>query len=130
MSIEQAHAVFSQNDCCGRLDNTKIVKVGDAKVGKRIYSVFDLDFINPKSRHGMQRIAIIEGDQFRGSYTTEGAKIVIDGNIISLSCDAAESLHYRQSCNSEWFEPIDLSSNTLPAKILISGYLVDLEQTI
>ncbi|KRA82899.1 hypothetical protein ASD76_02070 [Altererythrobacter sp. Root672] len=61
--------VFSAHDPEGRLPNTHIRELGDVHVQGVTYSIYYLTFVNPSSRHGQQRIAIIRnGNHFAGAY--------------------------------------------------------------
>jgi hypothetical protein len=74
--------VFSAHDPEGRLPNTDIREMGAVHVQGVTYSIYYLTFVNPVSRHGQHRIAIIRnGNQFAGAYHCwlgeGGAKLVI-----------------------------------------------------
>ena len=61
--------VFAQHDPEGRLRNTEIKELGTIHVRGATYSIYYLEFSNPVSLHGQQRIAIIRnGAQFAGAY--------------------------------------------------------------
>lgn len=62
-------AVFAQHDPDGRLPNTHISKLGVIHVGEVRYDIYYLDFENPVSLHGQQRIAMIRNrDRFAGAF--------------------------------------------------------------
>jgi len=62
-------AVFAQHDPIGRLPNTTIRPIGTIRVRNSVYEVYYLDFTNPVSLHGQQRIAIIKNhSKFMGAY--------------------------------------------------------------
>jgi hypothetical protein len=66
---ENPRTVFAKHDPQGRLPNTNIQKLGTVRVKSTIYSIYYLDFSNPVSPHGQQRIAIIKnGTEFSGAY--------------------------------------------------------------
>jgi len=68
-SVDDARSVFAAHDADGRLPNTVIRKLGTVRVKTSTYSVFYLKYVNPVSRHGQQRIAIIKnGISFAGAY--------------------------------------------------------------
>jgi hypothetical protein len=74
--------VFSTYDPDGRLPNTDIRELGAVHVQDATFSIYYLSFVNPVSRHGQHRIAIIRnGDQFAGAFQCwlgeGGAKLVI-----------------------------------------------------
>jgi hypothetical protein len=75
-------AVFAKHDPIGRLPHTKIEKLGTVRVRKSMFDIYYLDFTNPVSLHGMQRIAVIKnGKDFMGSQVCtlgrEDGKILI-----------------------------------------------------
>lgn len=129
VDVAEAKVVFASHDCCGRLANTGVVKVGDIKVGTRIFSIFDLSFVNPGNSHGMQCIAILEGAEFRGSYITGFSKTVIDGTTIKFTCDDDMQKADPRVCDLNICGEIDLMQ-PLPQKMLIDGEFHKLEQTI
>lgn len=62
-------AVLAKHDPDGRIANTKIEWRGELRVGRSKYTIYYLTFVNPISRHGQQRIAIVRnGREFMGSY--------------------------------------------------------------
>ena len=68
-SATSPRAVFARHDTRGRLPNTQIQKLGVVRVRATTYSIYYLEFSNPASLHGQQRIAIIKnGTQFAGAY--------------------------------------------------------------
>lgn len=74
--------VFAAHDPEGRLPHTTIERLGQIRVDTATFTIFYLTFVNPVSRHGQHRIAIIRnGEQFIGSYQCwlgeGGAKLVI-----------------------------------------------------
>ena len=61
--------VFAKHDPQGRLPNTRIHRLGTIRVRNSAYAIYYLDFSNPVSLHGQQRIAVIKnGGTFMGSY--------------------------------------------------------------
>ena len=61
--------VLSAHDPQGRLPDTAIRKLGTVRVNVATYAIFYLEFVNPVSRHGQQRIAIVKnGTSFAGAY--------------------------------------------------------------
>lgn len=61
--------VFAQHDPEGRLPNTEIKELGTIHVRGATYSIQYLEFSNPVSLHGQERIAIVKnGAQFAGAY--------------------------------------------------------------
>jgi hypothetical protein len=68
-SADGPRSVFTAHDPHGRLPDTAIRKLGTVRVKGSTYAVFYLEFVNPVSRHGQQRIAIIKnGTSFAGAY--------------------------------------------------------------
>lgn len=62
-------SVFKNHDPDGRLRYTEINKLGTVTVRRAVFSIYYLNFTNPISRHGQQRISIIKnGRDFMGSY--------------------------------------------------------------
>jgi hypothetical protein len=62
-------SVFATHDPYGRLPNTAIRKLGAVRVKESTYVIYYLEFVNPASHHGQQRIAIIKnGKIFAGAY--------------------------------------------------------------
>ena len=50
------------------MPNTSIARVGRIHVGKIVFAIYYLNFVNPVSRHGQQRVAVIRnGKVFAGS---------------------------------------------------------------
>ena len=68
-STANPRSVFAAHDPHGRLPNTAIRKFGTVRVKGSAYASYYLEFTNPASRHGQQRIAIIKnGTSFAGTY--------------------------------------------------------------
>ena len=64
-----ARKVLAAHDPNGRLPNTKIERRGVIRIGSSKFTIYYLFFINPISRHGQQRIAIIKNAaEFMGAY--------------------------------------------------------------
>ncbi|MDE2411075.1 MAG: hypothetical protein KGM18_04785 [Sphingomonadales bacterium] len=62
-------SVFAAHDPYDRLPNTAIRALGTVRVKSSTYSIYYLEFVNPVSHHGQQRIAIIKnGMGFAGAY--------------------------------------------------------------
>ncbi len=62
-------SVFAAHDPQGRLPTTAIRKLGTVTVNAATYDIYYLEFVNPVSRHGQQRIAFIKnGTSFAGAY--------------------------------------------------------------
>ncbi|MFM5932040.1 MAG: hypothetical protein ACKOPQ_14130 [Novosphingobium sp.] len=62
-------SVFAAHDPYGRLPNTGIRNLGTVRVKASTYVIYYLEFVNPLSGHGQQRIAIIKNDKsFAGAY--------------------------------------------------------------
>jgi hypothetical protein len=61
--------VLRAHDPDGRLPHTKIERRGAVRAYGSEYAIYYLNFTNPRSRHGQQRIAIIKnGREFMGAY--------------------------------------------------------------
>lgn len=68
-SAASSRSVFARHDPQDRLSNTVIRKLGNVRVKRSNYSIYSLDFVNPVSLHGQQRIGIIKnGRFFAGAY--------------------------------------------------------------
>lgn len=68
-SAGDPRSVFAAHDPEGRLPNTAIRKLGTVRVKAATYVIYYLEFVNPLSRHGQQRIAIVKnGTSFAGAY--------------------------------------------------------------
>jgi hypothetical protein len=68
-SAADPRTVLAKHDPQGRLPNTSIRNLGTVRVKTAVYSIYYLDFSNPVSLHGQQRIAIIKnGTEFMGAY--------------------------------------------------------------
>jgi hypothetical protein len=83
-------AVFAHHDPYGRLANTRIRELGALRVRSASYKIYYLGFVNPVSRHGQQRIAVVKNHkQFAGTYQCtlgpEGAEIDIGTDRIMVS---------------------------------------------
>ncbi len=64
-----ALAVLARHDPYGRLPHTKVELLGKVRTRTASYAVYYLEFVNPLSHHGQQRIAIIaNGSRFSGAY--------------------------------------------------------------
>ena len=84
--------VFSAHDPEGRLPNTQIRELGAVHVKGATYSIYYLTFVNPISRHGQHRIAIIRnGSEFAGAYQCwleqGGARLVIGEDRLTVYAD-------------------------------------------
>ena len=130
MTLAEAKPVLAAHDSEGRFRYTLIKKVGNAHVKGRIFSIFDLNFINPVSQHGMQLVAILEGRRFLGAYQTSGSVISIRGSRIHFACDRYDRLHYYEFCERKYFQDIDLSKSNLPMHRLIRGDFVEIWDSI
>lgn len=65
----QARTAFAAHDPDGRLPNTRIELRGTIRVGGSKFAIYYLNFVNPRSLHGQQRIAVIKNDrEFMGAY--------------------------------------------------------------
>jgi hypothetical protein len=62
-------AILSQHDPEGRLPHTIVEQRGTIRVGRAKFTILYLNFTNPISHHGQQRIAIIRNNrEFAGAY--------------------------------------------------------------
>ncbi|MBS0477510.1 MAG: hypothetical protein JSR28_20460 [Proteobacteria bacterium] len=68
-SVPSPRSVFADHDPYGRLPNTAIRKLGTVRGKASAYVIYYLEFVNPVSRHGQQRLAIIKnGKSFAGAF--------------------------------------------------------------
>lgn len=68
-SAGNPRSVFAAHDPQGRLPNTAVRKLGTVRLKATTYAIYYLEFMNPLSHHGQQRIAIIKnGTRFAGAY--------------------------------------------------------------
>jgi hypothetical protein len=75
-------AVFAKHDPQGRLPNTTIRRLGTIRIRNSVYRIYYLDFANPVSLHGQQRIAVIKnGSTFMGSYQCTLGREPGDGRV-------------------------------------------------
>jgi hypothetical protein len=75
-------AIFAKHDPQGRLPNTTTRPLGTIRVRNSVYEVYYLNFTNPVSLHGQQRIAIIKnGGKFMGSYQCPLGPAPDDGRV-------------------------------------------------
>ena len=73
-------AILARHDPDGRLPHTSVKLLGKVRTRTASYAVYYLEFVNPLSHRGQQRIAIIaNGSRFGGAYQctlgTGGASI-------------------------------------------------------
>jgi hypothetical protein len=114
--------LFEKHDCCGRLAHSKITKVGDIRSGGRTFTIYSLWFVNPQSRHGMRRLAIVEGSRFRGSYIISSwATPMLKDGVVRFKCGRVSA------CGGHNFA---IREGRLPAKLWVDGEVNELEQTI
>jgi hypothetical protein len=79
----QARAALAAHDPYGRLPNTRIELRGTIRARRLEFSIYYLDFSNPLSLHGQQRIAIIKNDrEFMGSYQCTLGKSKWDASMV------------------------------------------------
>jgi phosphate-selective porin len=113
------HSILKEHDPHGRFANTQIKFVGTVNSGTAAFDVYDLNFINSVAKHGMQRVAIVHGPDFIGSYQTDGAEIEVGNDGIRF-IDA----HYK----SDDFMPV--RDGKFPKEHLINGAIRSLEPNI
>ena len=114
-------AIFARHDPDGRLANTRIRFAGSTRIGRNLYRVYDLNFTNPISHHGMQRVAVVlNGRTFLGSYQTDGQTISVRGRRIFSS----------QNSLCERVTSIRLNGPHLARQVLFACDLRYMEHTI
>ena len=83
-------AVLAKHDPEKRLPNTSIERLGTIRVSNAGYAIYYLNFANPVSHHGQQRIAVIKnGIKFMGSHQCtlgrEQGKVVIKPDRVTVT---------------------------------------------
>jgi hypothetical protein len=114
-----ASKILANHDPQERFPNTDVKKVGILKTAGRLYEIYSLDFSNPISLHGMQRVAIIEGSKLVGTYQTDGAQISIVKNGLRF-IDRSIKLH----------DLVTVTDGAFPNEVLINGSIRTLEPNI
>jgi hypothetical protein len=62
-------AILAKHDPDRRLPNTTIEHRGSIKIGGATFDIYYLEFVNPESLHGQQRIAVVRNHKdFMGAY--------------------------------------------------------------
>ena len=90
--------------------------------GGRTFRIYSLWFVNPQSLHGMRRIALTEGNEFRGSYIiSSSAMPVVQNGIVKFVCDNGAA------CESDDFA---IKDGKLPSELWVDGEVHQLEDTI
>ena len=74
--------MLAPHDPEGRLPNTAIRELGAVRIRSATYTIYYLEFVNPVSHHGQQRIAVIKnGTPFAWAYQCtlgpQGGRFVI-----------------------------------------------------
>lgn len=117
-----AAKIFARFDCYGRLAHTQITEVGEIRSKRRTFTIYNLWFVDPQSRHGMKRLAIIEGAVFRGSYiiSSWATPIYREGQI-KFVCEKGAI------CEGENFA---IANGKLPRRLWVDGEVNALEDTI
>ncbi|MBL8656461.1 MAG: hypothetical protein JNJ92_03765 [Altererythrobacter sp.] len=68
-TADNARTVFAAHDPENRLPHIAIKQLGTVRVRAATYRIYYLEFVNPATRHGQQRIAIVKnGTSFAGTY--------------------------------------------------------------
>jgi hypothetical protein len=126
-ATDPVRAILARHDCCGRLANTAIVKVGDVRSGAHRLTVYDLWFVNPESRHGMRHVAIVEGRRFRGSYVIDSSVVpdVAGNRIRFMRAPPTEG-----ECDASSCEDLVIKDGVLPPRLWTGGEVNDLGDSI
>jgi hypothetical protein len=127
-SVEpSARALFAKHDCYGRFKWTKISKLGDIRIGRHVYAIYNLSFTNydTASLHGMQQVSIIkDGRIFAGSYLDVAEPMVqIRGRTVFQKRDRYATLGHPQFS-------FTIGPNGPPHKVLLGGQFQTLEPSI
>jgi hypothetical protein len=122
-----ARALFAKHDCYGRFKWTKISKLGDIRVGRHVYAIYNLYHVNDVtgSGHGMQQVSIIkDGRIFAGSYLDVAEPMdQIRGRTVFQKRD-----HYAKRSDAQF--SFTIGPNGPPRKVLLGGYFQTLEHSI
>jgi hypothetical protein len=126
--FDRARAIFAKHDPQGRLKWTSIGRLGDVRLGKITYTIYNLSFVNYRtaSRHGMQQVSIIMDDRiFVGSYIDVAEPAVaIRGQIVSMK----QQIVGGKASPQTYFR---IGVNGPPRKnVLLAGGFHDLENSI
>ncbi len=114
--------IFAEHDCCGRLAHSEITKIGEIRSGGRNFTIYNLWFVNPQSRHGMKHLAVAEGPSFRGAYIiSSSATPVLEGGVVKFTCEGGVG------CNGDDFA---IADGKLPLRLWVDGEVNQLEDTI
>ncbi len=114
--------LFITHDCCGRLAHSQITKVGEIRSGGRTFAIYSLWYVNPQSRHGMKRLAVVEGRRFRGSYIISSwATPELEGNVVKFICSKSDP------CAGDNFT---IADGKIPSRLWVDGEINQLEDTI
>jgi hypothetical protein len=111
--------ILSLHDPERRFASTKFRKVGVLESAEKQFEIYELNFVNPISRHGMQRVAIVEDSRFIGSYQTDGAEISVRENGLRF---------VDRNLKTDDFMPVE--SGAFPQEFLINGVVRSLEPNI
>jgi CxxC motif-containing protein (DUF1111 family) len=88
--------VFALHDPQHRMPNTSISRVGQVHVGDVVFAVYFLNFVNPVSRHGQQRVAVIKnGKMLAGSVQCTLMKrgdIVVERRQVTVTSEGLTSV--------------------------------------
>ena len=114
--------LFATHDPERRLPHTGIRKLGTVRVRSASYAIYFLSFVNPVTRHGQQRLAIIRnGTEFAGAYQCmlgrgfgklvigkDRLTVISDGFPSVIRFDARGPTHNRYFCGegSGWEDAI------------------------
>jgi hypothetical protein len=126
--VEQsARATFAKHDRYGRFKYTRISKLGDVRVGRNVYAIYNLYHVNHDtgSGHGMQQVSIIKnGRVFVGSYLDVSDPMVeIRGRTVFQKRDSYLKPGSR-SCS------FTIGPKGPPRKVLLGGQFQTLENSI
>lgn len=126
-ATDPVRAILARHDCCGRLANTEIVRVGVVRSGAHRLTVYHLWFVNPESRHGMRHVAIVEGDRFRGSYVIDSRVVPhLAGNRIRFM----RAPPHEGECDASACEDLVIEDGVLPARLWTGGEVNGLGDSI
>lgn len=95
-STTRVKAIFAKHDPERRIDHTSIKRLGIIRTRKSAFAVYLLNFTNPISHHGLQRIAVIrDGSTFIGSQQcamVSIGQIKVERDRVAVTMDGMTSL--------------------------------------
>ena len=95
-SVIDVRTIFARHDPDDRIDHTAIKRLGYIRVANSTFAIYLLNFSNPVSKHGQQRIAVIKGGlTFLGSQQCtllDAQHVKIDRDRVTVTMDGLKSV--------------------------------------